>query len=102
MLLVMGRNTACPLIGVRLPLRKARGRAEALYVCVDTVLFSNRVRISMLAIGAHLPTVHGNRESVAAGGLMSYGPSFPDLFRRAGDLVDKILRGAKAGDIPVE
>jgi len=46
--------------------------------------------------------VHGNREFVAAGGLMSYGPSFPDLFRRAGDLVDKILRGAKAGEIPVE
>ena len=83
-------------------LEEARGREEALYVCVDTVLFSNRIRISTLAIGAHLPTVHGNREFVAAGGLMSYGPSFPDLFRRAGDHVDKILRGANAGDIPVE
>jgi putative ABC transport system substrate-binding protein len=83
-------------------LGEARGRAEALYVCIDTVLFSNRIRISMLAIGAHLPTVHSNREFVAAGGLMSYGPSFPDLFRRAGDQVDKILRGTKPGDIPVE
>jgi putative ABC transport system substrate-binding protein len=65
-------------------------------------LFSNRIRISTLAIGAHLPTILSNREFVAAGGLMSYGPSFPDLFRRAGDHVDKILHGAKPGDIPVE
>jgi putative tryptophan/tyrosine transport system substrate-binding protein len=81
---------------------EVRGRADALYVCIDTVLFSNRIRISTLAIGAHLPTMLSNREFVAAGGLMSYGPSFPDLFRRAGDHVDKILRGAKPGDIPVE
>ena len=81
---------------------EAKGRADALYVCIDTVLFSNRIRISTLAIGAHLPTMLSNREFVAAGGLMSYGPSFPDLFRRAGDHVDKILRGANAGDIPVE
>ena len=81
---------------------EAKGRADALYVCIDTVLFSNRIRISTLAIGAHLPTMLSNRELVAAGGLMSYGPSFPDLFRRAGDHVDKILRGARPGDIPVE
>jgi len=81
---------------------EAKGRADALYVCIDTVLFSNRIRISTLAIGAHLPTMLSNREFVAAGGLISYGPSFPDLFRRAGDHVDKILRGAKPGDIPVE
>jgi len=81
---------------------EAKGRADALYVCIDTVLFSNRIRVSTLAIGAHLPTMLSNREFVAAGGLMSYGPSFPDLFRRAGDHVDKILRGAKPGDIPVE
>lgn len=81
---------------------EVRGRADALYVCIDTVLFSNRIGISTLAIGAHLPTILSNREFVAAGGLMSYGPSFPDLFRRAGDYVDKILHGAKPGDIPVE
>jgi putative ABC transport system substrate-binding protein len=79
-----------------------KGRADALYVCIDTVLFSNRTRISMLAIGAHQPTVVSNREFVVAGGLMSYGPNFLDLFRRAGDHVDKILHGTKPGDIPVE
>jgi putative ABC transport system substrate-binding protein len=77
-------------------------KPEALYVCVDTVLFSHRISINQLALAARLPTMLGNREFVAAGGLMSYGPNFPDLFRRAADLVDKILRGAKAADIPVE
>jgi putative ABC transport system substrate-binding protein len=79
-----------------------KGHVDALYVCIDTVLFSNRIRISTLAIGARLPTMLSNREFVAAGGLMSYGPSFPDLFRRAGDYVDKILRGAKPTELPVE
>jgi putative ABC transport system substrate-binding protein len=79
-----------------------KGRAEALYVCIDTVLFANRTRISALALGERLPTMLSNREFVAAGGLMSYGPSFPDLFRRAADYVDKILHGAKPGDLPVE
>jgi len=55
-----------------------------------------------LAVGARLPTIYIQRENVEAGGLMSYGPNFPDLFRRAADLVDKILRGAKSADIPVE
>jgi putative tryptophan/tyrosine transport system substrate-binding protein len=55
-----------------------------------------------LALGARLPTMHGTRDYVEAGGLMSYGPNFPDLFRRAADYVDKILHGVKAGDIPVE
>jgi putative tryptophan/tyrosine transport system substrate-binding protein len=55
-----------------------------------------------LAAGAHLPTMHGSRDFVEAGGLISYGPNFPDLFRRAADFVDKILRGAKPADIPVE
>jgi putative tryptophan/tyrosine transport system substrate-binding protein len=77
-------------------------KSEALYVCVDTVLFSHRISIIQLALAARLPTMLGNREFVAAGGLMSYGPNFPDLFRRAADLVDKILRGAKAAYIPVE
>jgi putative tryptophan/tyrosine transport system substrate-binding protein len=78
------------------------GHAEALYVCIDTILFSNRIRISTLALGARLPTMLSNREFVAAGGLMSYGTNFPDLFRRAADFVDKVLRGTKPGDIPVE
>jgi putative tryptophan/tyrosine transport system substrate-binding protein len=79
-----------------------KGDAEALYICIDTILFSNRIRVSTLAIGARLPTMVSNREFVAAGGLMSYGPNFADLFRRAGDYVDKILHGAKPSDLPVE
>jgi putative ABC transport system substrate-binding protein len=63
---------------------------------------TNRVRINTLALGARLPTMHGLREYVEAGGLMSYGPSAPDQYRRAADYVDKILRGAKPADIPVE
>ena len=65
-------------------------------------MYTNRIRINTLALGARLPTMHGFREFVEAGGLMSYGANFPDLFRRAADFVDKILRGAKPGDIPVE
>jgi putative tryptophan/tyrosine transport system substrate-binding protein len=68
----------------------------------DPLLNTNRVRINTLALGARLPTMHGLREYVEAGGLVSYGPSIPDQYRRAADLVDKILRGAKPGDIPVE
>ena len=79
-----------------------KGRAEALYVCIDPLLITNRIRINTLALAARLPTMHGFREYVEAGGLMSYGANFPDLFRRAGDFVDKILRGAKPADIPVE
>ena len=79
-----------------------KSRADALYVCPDPLLFSNRLRINTLALGARLPTMCGAREYVEAAGLMSYGPSYPDLFRRAGDYIDKILRGAKPGDIPVE
>jgi putative ABC transport system substrate-binding protein len=80
----------------------AKRRAEALYVCGDPLIFGNRARISTLALGARLPTVHSVRDHVEAGGLMSYGTSFPDLFRRAAEHVDKILRGAKPADIPVE
>jgi putative tryptophan/tyrosine transport system substrate-binding protein len=79
-----------------------KGRAEALYVCGDTLTATNRIRINTLALGARLPTIHGGREFVEAGGLMSYAPSFLDHFRRAADLVDKILRGTKPSDIPVE
>jgi putative ABC transport system substrate-binding protein len=78
-------------------------RAEALYVCgSDPLVVANRLRINTLAAAARLPTMHSGREYVEAAGLMSYGPNFPDLFRRAADFVDKILRGAKPGDIPVE
>jgi putative tryptophan/tyrosine transport system substrate-binding protein len=79
-----------------------KGRAEALYVCSDPLIFTNRIRINTLALAARLPTMHGLREYVEAGGLMSYGANFPDLFRRVADHVDKILRGTKPADLPVE
>jgi putative ABC transport system substrate-binding protein len=81
---------------------RLKGRAEALYVLADPVLFANRLRINTLALGARLPTMHGVREYVEASGLLSYGPNWPDQWRRAADIVDKILRGTKPGDIPVE
>jgi putative ABC transport system substrate-binding protein len=79
-----------------------KGRADALYVCTDPLVNTHRIRVNTLALAAQLPTIHGLREYVEAGGLMSYGPNVPNLFRRAADYVDKILRGAKPGDIPVE
>jgi putative tryptophan/tyrosine transport system substrate-binding protein len=79
-----------------------KGGADALYVCVDPVLSARRISINTLANVARLPTITGLREYVEAGSLMSYGPSVPDLFRRAADYVDKILRGAKPADLPVE
>jgi putative ABC transport system substrate-binding protein len=79
-----------------------KGRADALYLCGDPLAFNNRVRINSLALGARLPTMHGNRELVEAGGLMSYATNFPDLFRRSAELVDKVLRRTKPADIPVE
>jgi ABC-type uncharacterized transport system substrate-binding protein len=79
-----------------------KGLAEALYVPADPLVNTNRIRINTLALGARLPTMFGFREYVEAGGLMSYGPNIPHLFRRAADYVDKILRGAKPGDLPVE
>ena len=78
------------------------GRAEALYVVLDAIVSTHRFRINTLALAARLPTMHALREGVEVGGLMSYGPNIPDLFRRAGDYVDKILRGAKPSDLPVE
>jgi putative ABC transport system substrate-binding protein len=77
-------------------------RAGALYVCGEPLVFANRIRINSLAAAARLPTMYGLREYVEAGGLISYGASMPNLFRRSGDLVDKILRGARPDDIPVE
>jgi putative ABC transport system substrate-binding protein len=79
-----------------------KGRAEALYIPPSPFVNTNWIRINTLALGARLPTMHGAREYVEAGGLMSYGPNFEDLFRRASDLVDKILRGAKPAGLPVE
>ena len=79
-----------------------KGRAEALYVCSDPLLTTNRLGINTLALGVRLPTMYGFREFVEAGGLISYGPNFPDLFRRAAEYVDKILRGTKPADLPVE
>ena len=83
-------------------LESVKGRSDALYVVSDPLVNTNRVRINTLAVAARLPTMHGFREFVEAGGLMSYAANFPDLFRRAADYVDKILRGAKPGEIPVE
>jgi putative ABC transport system substrate-binding protein len=77
-------------------------RADALYVVVDSLVTVHAVRINTMALGARVPTMHGAREFVAAGGLMSYGADFPDLWRRSADYIDKILRGAKPADIPVE
>jgi putative ABC transport system substrate-binding protein len=79
-----------------------RDHADAIYIQADPLMNTNRVRISTVALGARLPTLSGIREYVEAGGLMSYGPNFPDLFRRAAEYVDKILRGAKPADLPVE
>ncbi|MFZ1007801.1 MAG: ABC transporter substrate-binding protein [Candidatus Sulfotelmatobacter sp.] len=77
-------------------------RADALYIVQDALIAANRARIVALALGARLPTVFNSGFFVQAGGLMSYGPSFPDLFRRTADMVDKILHGTKPSDIPVE
>jgi putative ABC transport system substrate-binding protein len=79
-----------------------KGRADALYVCNDPLVNTNRIRINTLALGARLPTMLNNQTFLPTGGFISYGPNFPDLFRRAADYVDKILRGAKPGDLPVE
>jgi putative ABC transport system substrate-binding protein len=79
-----------------------KGRAKALYVCTDALTDANRIRINTLALAAQLPTMNGFRELVGAGGLMSYGADFPDLFRRAAEYVDKILHGAKPADLPVQ
>jgi putative tryptophan/tyrosine transport system substrate-binding protein len=79
-----------------------KARAEALYVVTDPLFTTDRVRLNTLALSARLPTMHGTREQVDAGGLISYGSNQMDLFRRAGDYVDKILRGAKPANLPVE
>ena len=78
------------------------GHEEALYVVFDALVNTHRIRINTLALAARLSTMHMFREGVEVGGLMSYGANFPDMYRRAADYVDKILRGTKPADIPVE
>jgi ABC-type uncharacterized transport system substrate-binding protein len=81
---------------------KLKDRAQALYVTTDALVNTNRLRINTLALAARLPTMHASREHVEAGGLISYGPNVPDLYRRSAEFVDKILRGMMPADIPVE
>jgi putative tryptophan/tyrosine transport system substrate-binding protein len=76
--------------------------AQFLYVCTDSLVFNNRVRVNDLAEGTRLPTIYGFPVYVETGGLISYGANVTDLFRRAADYVDKILRGAKPADLPVQ
>jgi putative tryptophan/tyrosine transport system substrate-binding protein len=75
---------------------------DALYVISDPVIITNRIRINTLALRARIPTMHSLREYVEVGGLISYGPNVSDMFRRAGELVDKILRGAKPAELAVQ
>jgi putative ABC transport system substrate-binding protein len=96
----------------RLEIRKAediapafeglKRQADALYVVADGLINTNHTRIITFALAAHLPTIFNNRAYVGAGALMSYGPNFPDLFRRTAEIVDSILSGRKPADIPVE
>ncbi len=79
-----------------------KGQADALYVVIDQLVVANRTRILTSALGARLPTIFSTNDFVHAGGFMSYGPNYADLFRHSADYVDKILRGTKPGDLPVE
>jgi putative tryptophan/tyrosine transport system substrate-binding protein len=83
-------------------LQALKGQADALYVVADGLTNANRVRINTSALNARLPTIWIGREFLEGGALMSYGPSVVDMFRRAADYVDKILRGAKPADLPIE
>ena len=87
---------------IELVLETLNGKAGAVYVVQDPLFIAARDRISASTLSARLPTMNAAREFVEAGGLMSYGASFPDIFRRAADYVDKILKGAKPGDLPIE
>ena len=115
-LAIRGVKGAAQSLGVQLQLLEARGptefdgafaamaqeRAGALLVVADTLFLVHRTRLADLAARSRLPAAYGFRDNVEAGGLMSYGPSVPDLFRRAATYVDKILKGAKPADLPVE
>jgi|ERR1700694_4679640 putative ABC transport system substrate-binding protein len=108
-------ETACRRVGLQLEtthvrqpddigdaIQALKSRAQALYVPQDPLLNSNRDRLNSMARAARLATLYSTREGVTAGGLMAYGPNLADNFRRAAEIVDKILRGAKPADIPVE
>jgi len=79
-----------------------KGRVDALYIAPDPLVLSNRETISAMALELRLPTIYAYRDYVENGGLVSYGPNIRGMFRRAAEFVDKVLRGKKAGDIPVE
>jgi putative tryptophan/tyrosine transport system substrate-binding protein len=77
-------------------------RADTLYVIAEALVHSNLAAISARALGAHLPSIYGDADAARVGALLSYGPSFPDLLRRAADITDMILHDRKPADIPVE
>jgi putative tryptophan/tyrosine transport system substrate-binding protein len=79
-----------------------KGQADALYVVENALTSANSAQFTTLALTGHLPMMFNIGNAVQVGALISYGPNFPALFRRAADFVDKILRGAKPGDLPVE
>jgi putative ABC transport system substrate-binding protein len=79
-----------------------KDRADALYVVIDPLVGANSDVINSLALRARLPTIQGTRDYLAGGGLVSYGTNIAESFRRVADLTDRILRGAKPADIPVE
>jgi putative ABC transport system substrate-binding protein len=81
-------------------LESLKGRADALYVASDPLLFTNRIRVNTLALGARLPTMHDFRDYVEVGGLMSYGPNIANLFRRAADYVDNSARNSSLSISP--
>ena len=83
-------------------IKALKGPADALYVVADPLVNTNRARIHTLAMASRVPAIYNAREHVKAGGLMCYGPNFEDLYRRAAEYVDKILRGKKPADLPVE
>jgi putative ABC transport system substrate-binding protein len=83
-------------------LESLRGGVDALYVCTGPLINANRVSINDVANAARLPTIHSEKPYIEAGGLICYGPVVTDMFRRAAELVDKILRGTKPGEIPIE
>ena len=79
-----------------------RERSDAIVITTSPVFFTARARLAELALKYRLPSIMGAREYVDAGGLASYGTDYRDLFRRAAEIADKILKGAKPGDLPVE